>query len=73
MTRTKISFGHKQLVGGVVRSRRREAGGQGFEHQWLRSVKNHVTCDCPVGPLLVLKNPIFSAGFTSASVYKNWQ
>jgi hypothetical protein len=38
MARTKISFGHKQLAGGVVRGRRREAGGQGFERRWPRSV-----------------------------------
>ena len=39
MARTKISFGHKQLVGGVVRGRKREAGGQGFEHRWPQSAR----------------------------------
>ena len=34
MVRTKIWFGHKQLAGGVVRDRRHEAGGQGFERWW---------------------------------------
>ena len=33
MAKTKISFGHKQLAGGVVRGPRRETGGQEFERQ----------------------------------------
>ena len=45
----KISFGHKQLAGGVVRGRRREAGRQGFERRWQRSTRvlaeNRLTCD----------------------------
>jgi hypothetical protein len=39
MGRTKISYGHKQLTGGVIRSRRCEAGGQEFENRWLQSVR----------------------------------
>ena len=34
MARTKISFVYKQLASGVVRGRRREARGQGFERWW---------------------------------------
>ena len=74
MARTKISFGHKQLTSGVVRDRKCEAGGQGFDSALF---------GFPVGPLPVLKKfPIFSvyffafhitAGFTPVSVYKNWQ
>jgi hypothetical protein len=60
MARTKILFGHKQLVGEVVRDRRREAGGQMFERRWPQSAcfSREKTCDlcgCWVGPLLVLK------------------
>jgi len=47
MARTKISFGHKQVAGGVVRGRIREAGGQGFDRRWPRSAcfSREKSCD----------------------------
>jgi len=49
MAWAKTTFGHKQLVGGVVRGRRRKAGRQGFERRWQRSTRvlaeNRLICD----------------------------
>ena len=61
MARTKISFGHKQLADGVIRSRRRNEAR-------VFHAKNRVTCDLrpcgyPVGHLLELKKIIFFSLF----------
>jgi len=47
MARTKISFGHKQLAGGVFRGWRHEAGGQEFEGRWPRGMcfSREKSCD----------------------------